>query len=322
MTPSRRNVLATGGIFAGGAAVGCAGGGWHRWFNDSGGKQTSNSAQTTVPPIARCASLVHPKSIWAATDLNRFLDALPEEQLLSMLKSAYTESSQATINALALTTQSHDVQRILTRLLWISSNVLTYEFRDEWSIDYHRLVQWLADKEGVDAGAVNHEPTFELEHRVQLKVFAKIWDKLTPEQRQQVLNQIDKSDQIKDKSAIAAMSGAAALAALSGTIYFAEFAFYTTMSITINTVAGFFGITVPFTGYATASGIISFLSGPPGWIIASILAVGGVALAGRDNPTKTLAVVSQLHWTKVAALIAANVSPTSVFPTTPPPHQP
>jgi hypothetical protein len=245
------------------------------------------------------------------------LDALPDEQLLSMLKSAYAESSQATINALALTTHSHDVQRILQRLTWISSNVLSYEFRDEWSVDYHRLVQWLAGKEGADSNAIDHQPTFALEHEIQLKVFAKLWDKLTPQQRQQVLNKIDYGNQIKDKSAIAAMSGAAALTALSGTVYFAGFAFYTTLSVTISTVAGFFGLTVPFVGYTAASSVIAFLSGPAGWTVASLLAVGGVALAGRANPTKTLAVVSQLHGIKVAALMAAQVSPTSVFGTSP-----
>jgi uncharacterized protein YaaW (UPF0174 family) len=241
------------------------------------------------------------------------LDALPDEQLLSMLKSAYTGSSDGTIQALTLTNHSHDVQRILQRLVWISSNVLTYEFRDEWSIDYHALVQWLANNEDVEADMTAQESTFALEREIQLKVFAQLWDKLPPEEREKLLDKIDSDHTIADKSAIAAMSGAAALAALSATVYFSGFAFYTAMSFTISSVAGFLGLTVPFAAYTTASGIIGFLSGPVGWAVVSALAVGGVALAGRANPSKTLAFVSQLHMIKVAALMAAGVDPKSVF---------
>jgi uncharacterized protein YaaW (UPF0174 family) len=316
MNPSRRNILTMGGAFVGGTAMGVAVGGispWPRWFRHAT-SEPAKASPPSVPQIAICAPLVLPKSIWSPSELNRFLDALPDEQLLSMLKSAYTGSSDATIQALTLTTHSHDVQRILQRLVWISSNVLTYEFRDEWSIDYHALVQWLANKEDVDADMTARESTFALEREIQLKVFAQLWDKLPPQERQKLLDKIDTDHTIADKSAIAAMSGAAALAALSTTVYFASFAFYTTMSVTISSVAGFLGLTVPFAAYSTASSIIGFLSGPVGWATVSVLAVGGVALAGRANPSKMLAVVSQLHMTKVAALMAAGVDPKSVWP--------
>lgn len=80
----------------------------------------------------------------------------------------------------------------------------------------------------------------------------------------ELLQRIDPGDKIANKAGIAAMSGAAAIAALSATVYFTGFAFYSNLSVVLSTVAGFLGVTLPFAAYTTASSIISVLSGPVG----------------------------------------------------------
>ncbi len=91
------------------------------------------------------------------------------------------------------------------------------------------------------------------------------------------------------------------------TVAFTGFAFYTTMSVTIATVAGAVGVTLPIATYTTASSVVGILSGPVGWAILGVAALGGLALAGRANLQKTTALIDQIHALKVEALIAAGV---------------
>jgi uncharacterized protein YaaW (UPF0174 family) len=100
---------------------------------------------------------------------------------------------------------------------------------------------------------------------------------------------------------------------LSATAAFSGFAFYTTMSVTIATVALAAGVTLPFVAYAGASTLVGVLSGPVGWAIMGMAALGGAALAGRADPQKTTALIAQLHALKVEALIAAGVPERDVF---------
>ncbi|MEZ4731397.1 MAG: hypothetical protein R3E79_30125 [Caldilineaceae bacterium] len=138
---------------------------------------------------------------------------------------------------------------------------------------------------------------------------------MSVEQRQELLNKIDPNGKIKDKAAIAALTGSGAIAVLSTSVAFSGFAFYTSMSVAISTVAGFFGLTLPFAAYTGASSVVAFLSGPVGWAIAGIAALGGIALAGRANVTKTSAFISQIHALKVAALIEAGIPEKEIFDT-------
>lgn len=124
-------------------------------------------------------------------------------------------------------------------------------------------------------------------------IFVQIWDKLTPEQRSKILTDLDKGDKIQDKAGIALASGATALATLSTTVYFAGFAFYTTMSSVIFATAGFFGITLPFTAYTGAASTVAVLSGPVGWAIASLAALGSLIFIGRANHAKVAAFVTK-----------------------------
>lgn len=146
-------------------------------------------------------------------------------------------------------------------------------------------------------------------------LFTETWDKLSVEQRKELLNKIDPNNKIKDKAAIVALSSSGAIAALSTSVAFSGFAFYTTMSVGISTAAGLLGVTLPFAAYTGASSVVAFLSGPVGWAIAGIAALGGVALAGRANIKKTAIFICQLHFMKVEALIEAGIPEKEIFDT-------
>lgn len=155
--------------------------------------------------------------------------------------------------------------------------------------------------------------TFYLERKLLEQLFVHLWDKLPPKEREKLLCQLDKTGAIKDKASVAALSGAAALAAFSATVLLSGFAFYTTMFSIICAVAGFFGITLPFGVYATASSTVALLAGPVGWVLAAILAVIGLALLGRANVQKTIVFVSALHCIKVEHLQKEGYQEKDVF---------
>lgn len=262
-------------------------------------------------PISEASAFVKPKEKSGADHLYEFLNALPDEVMLSLMKGLGMVGEKARPDVLK--GKSKDVREIQKRALWLSSNILSYPFRDETTLDYHQLATWVASSSGVEKSVVKAGSTFKLERETQKQIFAELWDKLKPEQRRELLDRIDPNGHIQDKAAIAAMTGAGALGVLSLTVAFSGFAFYTTMAVTISTVAGFFGFTLPFVAYAGASSLVAFLSGPVGWAIMGLAALGGVALAGRANVTKTTAFICQIHALKIAALVEAGIPEKDVF---------
>ena len=146
-------------------------------------------------------------------------------------------------------------EAIRKALVWRAYNKMTYYFRSDKEVDYHEIVQWAANKAGLDSKHVENLPTYTLERRIAEKYFENIWDKLKPEQRIAILENIEKEADsiIANKSSIASMGGSTALGALQLAVNLMGFHFYVMMSTVIATVAGWFGVTLPFVVYTTAS---------------------------------------------------------------------
>jgi uncharacterized protein YaaW (UPF0174 family) len=265
----------------------------------------------TQNPMAKAAPFVKPGEIWSADHLFLFLSALPPPALLQIKKSQAMLKRDA-VEA-DLQGPVEDARSIQKQLLWLSSNVLAYPFKDATAFSYHEEVKWIAEKAGVDDGTLRSGTTFRLESELHRLLFAEMWEKLSPEQRADLLQKLDPNGTIKDRAAITSMSGAGALVALSGTVAFTGFAFYTTMSVTVASVAGAVGATLPFATYTGASATVGLLSGPIGWAIAGVSALGGLALAGRANVRKTAALVAEIHALKIEALRAAGASAHELF---------
>jgi uncharacterized protein YaaW (UPF0174 family) len=207
---------------------------------------------------------------------------------------------------------------MLDHFLWNTTNTLKYPFLSTNDIKYHETVLWVAEKLKIPPERVKHASTFQAEHEILRKAFAATWDTLTKQQRLELLKKIDPKGEIpketgNDTEALAALGGSAALAALSKTVAFYGFGFYTTMSKTIAFAAGIFGVTLPFSVYTSASTIVSFLAGPFGWLLAAVLAVAGAALSGSANVQKAATFILQAHSLKIAALQAAGVSEEEIF---------
>ena len=200
-----------------------------------------------------------------------------------------------------------DAREVQKQTLRLSSHFITYPFSDEKQVDYHEITKWVCRKAGVPSKVLEQASTFTLERELQNLLFEKMWDKLTPEQREELLAKVDPSGTIKNATAIAALGGAGALTALSTTVAFTGFAFYTTMSSTIAMLAGSLGVTLPFTAYAGASTIVAVLSGPVGLAVIGAMAIGGIALAGGPDLQKTTTLICQVHALKIEALEAAGL---------------
>lgn len=271
----------------------------------------ANSVFAGQKSIAATAPAVFPKLKWSPGHLHDFLRSLPEDARLTLKKSLELLPSKATVADLQHA--AVDADDIQAKVLWLSTNIFAYPFMKASKLDYHKLVAWVAEEAGVRKPIVNSASTFTLERELFKMLFAQLWDKMTAKQREDLLKKMDSAGLIKDKAAMAAMGGAGALAALSTTVAFTGFAFYTTMSMAIASVASAIGVVLPFAAYGSAASLIGILSGPIGWVIMGLSALGGLALAGRANLQKTTAFVAQIHALKVEALAAAGVPEKSIF---------
>lgn len=261
--------------------------------------------------IAATAPFVFPKLKWSPSHLHDFIKALPNEARLKLKKTLGLLPDVATVAWLE--TSDQDAKDIQKEVLWLSSNILSYPFKSASDLDYHSLVSWVSVEAGVSKPTVNSASTFTLERELLKKLFAQLWNKMTAKQREDLLTKVDSNGQIKDKAAMAAMGGVSALAALSTTVFFSGFAFYTTMSSAIKVVAAVIWGTAPMATYIGASTLVGFLTGPVGWAIMGLSAIGGMALAGRANLQKTTAFVAQIHEFKVEALESAGIPEKSIF---------
>ena len=257
-------------------------------------------------PIAAAAEAAAlDKQHWGAEDLNAFLAALPANDLhqlalgLELVKAdSKPPATAAELSALELA--------IKRKLLSISSSFFTKPFKDENRIDYDKIVRWVGKKYDIEASSLSSDSTFSVEQRIVLKIFAGIWDKLSPEQRAKLLDDVDPSgSKVAGRAALVVASGSAAAAVLSTTALLSGFAFYTTMSAVISSSAALLGVTLPFAAYSGASATVGVLTGPIGW---SLMAVGGLAAlvwyAGADAQ-KSAAIVAQINTLRARAWQAA-----------------
>ncbi len=259
-----------------------------------------------------------PSSRWSgrarsggANHLYDFLNALPARKLLAVEQALGLLGRDDGVAELK--GKSRDVRDIQARALRCSNSVFTRQGKDPAAPDDHELVSWVAREAGVNPKVVSEASAFASEREVNKQLFARLWDKLSDGQRVELLDRIDPSRSLKDHAGVALMTGAGALGALSTTVSLAGFAFYTTMSVTLCAVGGYFGLTFPFAVYRAASSLVAFLCGPVGWALMGVAAAGGLALAGRASYRESSAFVLQAHALKVAALVAVEAADAVVF---------
>jgi uncharacterized protein YaaW (UPF0174 family) len=201
-----------------------------------------------------------------------------------------------------------DVEQSKRDIRFIASNTLLYPFRNKQNYYYHEeIVRTTARHYDVDESYIENAPTLLLERKIFKAQFEKAWEKLTLEQRQKLLNEIDKDGKIVNKASIILLSGSAAIASLSTAVSLSGFAFYMTMSSAIKAAASFIGLTLPFAAYQTTTATVSILSGPIGWACVGAATLGAAFFAGRPNYGKLAGVILQIHLLKIEALEKAGL---------------
>jgi|CXWL01.1.fsa_nt_gi uncharacterized protein YaaW (UPF0174 family) len=267
-----------------------------------------------------CEHYVRAERNWTEIEFYKFIHAMNDQERLSTMKALQLLDSKANVETLKA--KNEDVLEIQKRAVWVSENLLKGIWRRVWPgaktdrVQYHELCQWVANElevGGEDAvyrdWLIRSQPTIILERAICEKLWADTWNQLNPQQRTDLLLKLDPNDRLKDKKAgLMVAGGTAALAILGTTEFVAGFQFYVTMSVTVSTVAGWFGVTLPMAAYTTSSSVIAFLAGPVGWAIAGVGAVTSAYFLGKADPQKTAALIVQIHVIKAAHLQEAGIS--------------
>lgn len=249
--------------------------------------------------LAYLAPYVCKSAKWGPGNLFEFINSLSPQHVLPFGKSLEIKDFETKNKA-------QQIEAIHRELLWQSSSIVTYPFKSVRDINYHDVVVWCAEHVGLPENEAQFTSTWDLERRILEQQFFDVWEKLSVEQRTHLLQKIDTQGSIEDKALLAAQARLAAQTALAATAYFSGFSLYTTMTVTLSTVSGWLGLTLPFAAYTTATSVVSFLAGPVGWAIGAVMLAGTFAAwAGKADLRKTVDTVFQVHGMKAAALYGA-----------------
>ena len=189
------------------------------------------------------------------------------EQLRDLLSRASREEITALANILTASPTTDD---IVDQLSWNSQNLLEsfYCFAFSHQPSYKEIVQQVAGQVGIQYR--KYESTEEIEIKIAQKVMETVWEKMTPQQRQEMEEQLrataSKFDKNGELLGSASIFGALTAAQLSG------FGVYLLASTTLGAITGVLGFTLPFVVYATMSSAIAVIIGPVGWIGAGLFA--------------------------------------------------
>lgn len=101
-----------------------------------------------------------------------------------------------------------------------------------YHVKWHEIVKRACYWAGLDGKEYDAESSFDAEQALVKKLVADTWNKLSPGQRQKVIQKSEALNHLTEsqKTAIIAGTGGALIATLSSTVLLSGFTFYTTMS--------------------------------------------------------------------------------------------
>jgi uncharacterized protein YaaW (UPF0174 family) len=147
------------------------------------------------------------------------------------------------------------------------------------NISWKQIVTDVADHVGVEWSEVLHGRTWldlstpEIENAVVVKIFQDMLDQLNPDQRQQILLEMQRENNDPQLGGILLSGGVMVAAKMSG------FGVYLLASTVLGSLTSALGITLPFVVYMGISQTIAFVLGPVGWI-----ALAGGVLFSLNQP--------------------------------------
>ncbi len=138
---------------------------------------------------------------------------------------------------------------------------------------YKQLVTDVADYVGIDWISLcqgrNWEQlkSYEIENTIVIKVFCKIYEKLSNDEKRELRDELNRLAKDKDFGAEIITASGIILARLSG------FQIYLLATTALGALSSALGITLPFVIYTTLTRAISIVIGPIGWVALGILTV-------------------------------------------------
>jgi uncharacterized protein YaaW (UPF0174 family) len=144
---------------------------------------------------------------------------------------------------------------------------------------WKQVVTDVADQVGIDWGDVlngrtwDDLPTQAIEDAVVVKQFQNVLEQLTPEQRQQILMELQRESGDPHFEQFLLGGGAMLAAKMSG------FGVYLLASTVLGGLTGALGITLPFVVYMGVSQTLALILGPVGWV-----ALAGGCLFSLNQP--------------------------------------
>jgi uncharacterized protein YaaW (UPF0174 family) len=144
---------------------------------------------------------------------------------------------------------------------------------------WKQVVTDVADQVGIDWGDVlngrtwDELPTQDIESAVVVQQFQNVLEQLTPEQRQQILMDLQRESDDPHFEQWLLGGGAMLAAKMSG------FGVYLLASTVLGGLTGALGITLPFAVYMGVSQTLALILGPVGWV-----ALAGGCLFSLNQP--------------------------------------
>ena len=218
---------------------------------------TFSSMGGTTPALV---DFVHPEAKVTDAQFGKLLENLSPEQRKNLYK---------------VLTASDDIQdkdisaaELEKKLLQVSHNLFTLWFAKQ--VNYHKTVREIAEELGVHKAECEAGSTFQLERRITEKIFAQVWEKLTPEQKQQ-------------------------LVAESGLSSRDEF-------VTWMATGAILGVLISGITWPMIFTVVCTTIGPVGWVVALPFVGYGIYKLADADTMKTAYFITLLHSFKTAAL--------------------
>lgn len=178
--------------------------------------------------------------------------------ILTLLQEMNLEQKQALVKILGLKkTDDLEIASKISKILLPAKGWL------QEPMNYKQFISSIAEK--------NNESTdfskgiVHAERELYLKLFQNEFEKLSQDEKDKILDALDKAG--LNKNQITSLSGIGALGAaqLSG------FGIYVLASSTVGAITSLLGITLPFALYTGMSSAISFIIGPVGFLVMGVM---------------------------------------------------
>jgi uncharacterized protein YaaW (UPF0174 family) len=163
-----------------------------------------------------------------------------------------------------LEANNNSVDKLIETLWQNCQSTLSYLFGREPA--YKQIVHQVADHLSVPYK--QYHSAREVEIAIAQKVLETLWQKMTPEQRQEMEEQLQAAAQEFDKTG-AFTTGGSIFATLTAA-RLSGFGVYLLASTALGAVTSALGIALPFVVYTTMSSAIGVILGPVGWISAGL----------------------------------------------------